>query len=151
MCSWLHRVQCFPKETDILIPSPLLTVAKMLPASAENFSLTQLMWLWCTRMAYSCSGAQGGSCSSESSKKSTHTFLRGWVAPVIRKLKVLCYRLTCYYCQIWFVETEKLLPKWYLKSSSCCPFFLAKNTQCAGMAAKSFWFKINDSKTGWDI
>ena len=61
----------------------------------------------------------------------TH-FLRGWVAPVIRKVKVLCYRLTCYYCQIWFVETEKLLPKWYLKSSSCCPFILAKNTQCAG-------------------
>ena len=60
----------------------------------------------------------------------TH-FLRGWVAPVIKKVKVLCYRLTCYYCQIWFAETEKLLPKWYLKSSSCCPFFLAKNTQCA--------------------
>ena len=52
----------------------------------------------------------------------TH-FLRGWVAPVIRKVKVLCYRLTCYYCQIWFVETEKLLPKWYLKSFSCSPFF----------------------------
>ena len=60
----------------------------------------------------------------------TH-FLRGWVAPVIRKVKVLCYRLTCYYCQIWFAETEKLLPKWYLKSSSCCPFILAKNRQCA--------------------
>ena len=59
----------------------------------------------------------------------TH-YLRGWVAPVIRKVKVLCYRLTCYYCQIWFAETEKLLPKWYLKSSSCCPFILAKKRQC---------------------
>ena len=60
----------------------------------------------------------------------TH-FLRGWVPPVIRKVKVLCYRLTYYNCQICFVESEKLLPKWYLKSSSCCPFFLAKNIQCA--------------------
>ena len=124
MCSWLHRVQCFPKETDILIPSPLLTVATMLPASAENFSLTQLMWLWYTRMAYSCSGTQGGSGSSESSKKSTHTFFER--ISCSRKLKVLCYRLTCYYCQIW-----------YQKSSSCCPFFLAKNKQCAPKRQKS--------------
>ena len=29
-------------------------------------------------------------------------------------------------CQICFVESEKLLPKWYLKSSSCCPFFWPK-------------------------
>ena len=55
----------------------------------------------------------------------TH-FLRGWVAPVIRKVKVLCYRLTYYNCQICFVESEKLLLKWYLKSSSCCPFFWPK-------------------------
>ena len=59
----------------------------------------------------------------------TH-FLRGWVAPVIRKVKVLCYRLTYYNCQICFVESEKLLLKWYLKSSSCCPFILAKKRQC---------------------
>ena len=55
----------------------------------------------------------------------TH-FLRGWVAPVIRKVIVLCYRLTYYNCQICFVESEKLLLKWYLKSSSCCPFFWPK-------------------------
>ena len=55
----------------------------------------------------------------------TH-FLRGWVPPVIRKVKVLCYRLTYYNCQICFVESEKLLLKWYLKSSSCCPFFWPK-------------------------
>ena len=71
----------------------------------------------------------------------TH-FLRGWVAPVIRKVKVLCYRLTYYNCQICFVESEKLLLKWYLKSSSCCPFFLAKNKQCAPKRQKSWKMSI---------
>ena len=50
------------------------------------------------------------------------------------------HRLTCYCRRISFWESEKLLTKWYPKSSSCCPFFLAKNRRCDNASLLLFFY-----------
>ena len=60
-----------------------------LPSSANSFRLTHLMWLWYKRVTYSCSGAQGGSGSVESSKKNTQSTRLGklhiWGTPPLTR------------------------------------------------------------------
>ena len=76
-------------------------------------------------------------------KKLTH-FLRGWVALVIRKVKVLCYRVQTDLSNLEREIARKLVAKILLKVFN----YLAKNHSVGGPNGPPFWSKEVMSFTG---